>query len=142
MDLKTERPLEGLKVLVVEDDEDSRELLCNIVELAGARAASAQSTSEALETHGTFQPDVLVTDIGLPREDGYALIDKLRALEKAQGAKSIPAIALTGYGQEEHRDRIRGAGFQLHLVKPVDPEQLIQAIAESSRSAAQVQLRK
>ncbi len=136
MNFKMEQRLRGVKVLIVEDDEDSRELLCEILKLAGARVAGAQSTPEALETFGKFGPDVLVTDIGLPHEDGYVLIARLRALEKAQGVKPIPAIALTGYGKDEHRNRTRGAGFQYHMLKPVEPEQLIHAIEEVAHPAA------
>lgn len=122
--------LQGIKVLVVEDDEDSRELLCELLNFAGARVLGAQSTPDALDAIGSFGPDVLVSDIGLPREDGYVLIRKVRALEESRGTGPLPAIALTGYSQREHVERARAAGYQAHVAKPVDPELLVDAIQQ------------
>jgi hypothetical protein len=123
-----EQRLQGIKVLIVEDDEDSRELLCELLKLAGAQVFGAQSTMAALDALDGFAPDVLVSDIGLPQEDGYVLIRKVRDLEKKRGAGSLPAIALTGYSQREYVERIRAAGFQAHLTKPVDPDRLVDTI--------------
>jgi len=133
MDLAARQILQGVKVLIVEDDEDSRELLCELLDLVGAQVLGAQSTPDALDAIGKFDPDVLVSDIGLPQEDGYVLIRKVRAREEAQGTRSLPAIALTGYSQGEHVRRALDAGYQTHLTKPVDPELLVQAIQQVKR---------
>lgn len=128
MDPTFRQRLQGIKVLVVEDDEDSRELLCELLNLFGARVLGAQSTTDALDAIGKFGPHVLVSDIGLPLEDGYVLIRKVRALEQARGTGPLPAIALTGYSQNEYVERALAAGYQAHLTKPVDPERLVDAI--------------
>ena len=129
MDFAASQRLRGAKVLVVEDDEDSRELMCELLRLAGAQVEGAQSTRDALELFAAFAPDVLVSDIGLPIEDGYALVRKLRALEEARGSGPTPAIALTGYTPSEQSQ----AGFQAHLIKPVEPDKLIDVILQQLR---------
>ena len=128
MDATALQRLQGIKVLVVEDDEDSRELLCELLKLAGAQVLGAQSTMAALDVIEGFGPDVLISDIGLPQEDGYVLIRKVRDLEKKRGTGPLPAIALTGYTQREYAERIRAAGYQAHLTKPVEPECLVDTI--------------
>ena len=133
MDPTARQRLHGLKILIVEDDEDSRELLCELLDLAGAQVLGAQSTPDALDAIGRFDPDVLVSDIGLPQEDGYALIRKVRAREATDGKRSLPAIALTGYSQDENVKRALAAGYQAHLTKPVDADLLVDAIRQVKR---------
>jgi CheY-like chemotaxis protein len=129
MPAKGARPrLDGLHILVVEDDADGRELLSTVIERAGARATAVASVRAALQALESLQPDALVSDIGLPSEDGYALIRQLRAREAERGG-FLPAVALTGYVRAEERAQVLAAGFQLHVPKPVDIAELIAAIA-------------
>ena len=93
-----------------------------------ARRTSAASVREALAVLDNIRPDVIVSDIGLPDEDGYSLIRQVRAREAA-GGKGIPAIALTGYGRPDDRARLLAAGFQTHLRKPVEPDELVVTVA-------------
>ena len=118
--------LDGVAVLVVEDDADAREVLRLILEIAGAKVEAVGSVQEALRAIDVFRPDVLVSDIGLPDEDGYALIRHVRAREVDGG--HLPAIALTGYVSSEDRARLLAAGFQTYLGKPVDPDTIVAAV--------------
>jgi signal transduction histidine kinase len=111
-------------VLVVEDHDDARELIVGILEGAGARVLAAAAAGEALALAAEVRPDVLVSDIGVPGEDGYTLLAKLRTM-----FPGIPALALTAYARAADRDRALAAGFQHHVVKPVDPQHLLQLIA-------------
>ena len=120
--------LEGLVVLVVEDDADSRDALVTLLTLKGATVKSASSVAEALRILSESRPDVLVSDIGMPDEDGYVLIRKLRALSPADGG-TIPAIALTGFAASHEAEYALSIGYQMHLSKPVEPARLIAAIA-------------
>ena len=142
--------ISGVRVLLVEDDEDTRRLLALTLERRGADVTSAASSSEALRVFGTsskssgegsdeigritlrdqiIRPiDVIVGDIGMADEDGYAFMGKVRALPPDEGGL-VPAIALTGYATRKDRERALAAGYQLHLAKPVEPEDLIAAIA-------------
>ena len=120
--------LEGLVVLVVEDDADSRDALVTLLTLKGATVKSASSVAEALRILSESRPDVLVSDIGMPDEDGYVLIRKLRALSPADGG-TIPAIALTGFAASHEAEYALSTGYQMHLSKPVEPARLIAAIA-------------
>jgi CheY-like chemotaxis protein len=120
--------LDGLHILVVEDDPDGRELMSTVIGRAGARATTVASVRAALEALESLQPDALLSDIGLPREDGYALIREVRAREAERGG-FLPAVALTGYVREEERAHVLAAGFQMHIPKPVDLAELIAAIA-------------
>ncbi len=123
--------LAGLRVLVVDDDHDSRHVLTEHLEGSGARVLTASSASEALEVLNREPVDVLLADIAMPGEDGYSLIRKLRSLEAA--AASVPAAALTAFAREEDRQQAFRAGFQLHLAKPVDAGSLIAAVATLGR---------
>src|SRR5439155_722718 len=105
--------LEGLRVLLVEDEVDAREALSAIVSQAGATVAAVGTAGEALGRLVSWRPDVLVCDIGLPAEDGYALIRKVRALRPDQGG-DVPAVALTAYARASDRARALAAGFQVH----------------------------
>jgi CheY-like chemotaxis protein len=115
-------------VLVVDDDADNREMLAMILEQSGALVATAGSVAEALAVLARERSQVLISDIGLPDEDGYSLLRKVRALPKAGGGH-IPAIALTGYGATRD-DRTHGTseGFQAHLTKPVALDEMLSAI--------------
>jgi signal transduction histidine kinase/DNA-binding response OmpR family regulator len=119
-------PLEGLCVLVVDDEADTRDWIAAVLRRNGAAVRSCGSAAEALRLLDAWEPDILVSDIGMPREDGYSLIKKIR---KAGAGSRVPAVALTAYASVEDRARALEAGFQEHLVKPVEPERLVAAIA-------------
>ena len=120
--------LEGFTILIVEDDADSRESLKLTLESYGARVVVCDSAKAALEAIDKAHPNVLVSDIGLPEMDGYALLSARRYHEAVVGAQVLPAIALTAYGRIEDRERAFAAGFQAHLIKPVAPETLVMLI--------------
>ena len=119
--------LDGVCVLVVEDDRECRELLQVILESAGARVNAASSARDAMDTLTRSQPDVLVSDIGMPGEDGFALIRRIRKLDGA--IAKIPALALTGYAQTAGSDAVRPERFQQIAVKPIDPHDLVTIVA-------------
>ncbi|WP_138497181.1 ATP-binding protein [Nostoc sp. PA-18-2419] len=121
-------PLQGLRLLVVDDDADTREFLAFLLEEQGAIVTSAASAGEALSLIVQSKPDLLLSDLGMPKVDGYTLIKKLRSLPAHQGGE-IPAIALTAYAAETTQKQVLTAGFQLHITKPVDPAKLVAAIA-------------
>jgi signal transduction histidine kinase/ActR/RegA family two-component response regulator len=114
--------LDGIRVLVVDDEPDAREVLGTILAAAGADIALAASASEALSTLGSFAPDVLVSDIGMPGDDGYALIRRVR--EGASRFTRVPALALTAYASPEDARRAVLAGFDMHMAKPIEPATL------------------
>jgi len=116
--------LRGRTILVVEDHDDTRELIAGVLEAAGARVLSASTTREAIERATGVQPDLLVADIGLPGEDGYMLLARIRKM-----CPEIPAVAVTAYARPADRDRALAAGFNLHITKPLDPKQLLELIA-------------
>jgi signal transduction histidine kinase/ActR/RegA family two-component response regulator len=119
--------LKDVRLLLVEDDEDSREMLKIVFEQYGMKIAAAASAAEALETIKIVQPQVLVSDVGLPGEDGYELMRNVRMLSPEQGG-TIPAIALTGYASLQDRVNALDAGYQEHLSKPVDIDKLIELV--------------
>ncbi|MEH1989292.1 response regulator, partial [Nostoc sp.] len=121
-------PLAGLRVLVVDDEADTRNFLSFMFEEYGAFATAVASVDEALAVLEQAKPDILISDIGMSEQDGYTLIRKLRSLEPEKGGR-IPAIALTAYTREEDRLKALSAGFQQHLSKPIDPNKLIAAVA-------------
>ena len=116
-----------MRVLVVDDRADARSMLALMLRRCGAETAEAESVAEALAEIERAKPDVLVSDIAMPGEDGYDLIRKVRALEWERGGK-IPALALTAYAGLEDRARALEAGYQMHLVKPVEPAKLAVAV--------------
>ncbi|MDT4897363.1 MAG: hypothetical protein QOH25_2440 [Acidobacteriota bacterium] len=120
--------LDGLRVLVVEDETDTRELIATVLARCGAEVRTCETASEALEQVREWSPDLLISDIGLPDEDGYSLIEKVRAFDGQRG--QIPAVALTAYASPEDRARVLAAGFKMHIAKPVEPEELVALIAE------------
>jgi len=119
--------LTGVRVLVVEDDIDSREFLVFALEEFGATVLAAENAATGFEILPQFQPHVLISDIGMPVEDGYSLIRRIRTWEATQG-KTIPAIALTAYAKYEDSQQALTAGFQKHLAKPIEPAQLASAV--------------
>ncbi|HEY0050766.1 MAG TPA: ATP-binding protein [Pyrinomonadaceae bacterium] len=125
--------LEGLRVLIVDDEMDAREMLTFVLNQCQAQVRSAGSASEALAMIDDFNPHILVSDVGMPEEDGYVLIRKVRAREKAANQKPIPAIALTAYTRIEDRMQALSAGFQTHVPKPVEPAELAAVIASLSQ---------
>jgi CheY-like chemotaxis protein len=120
--------LDGLRVLVVDDDLDTLSLLATVLRASGAEILAADSAGVALETFLAAPPDVLVTDIGLPGQDGFSLLAAIRGLPASAGG-NVPALALTAYARAEDRERALRSGFQRHLAKPVDPDALLAAIA-------------
>ena len=120
--------LHGLRVLVVDDEADARELMRMVLRSAGAEVMAAANAEEALEQVEQWHPDFLVSDIGLPGDDGYVLIQRLREREAERG-RSIPALAVTAYARAEDRTRALSAGFQMHVAKPLEPADFVAAIA-------------
>src|SRR5207244_3440960 len=130
-----ERPpyasLKGLRIMVVDDEPDSNEVVGTVLASCGAEVRIAGSATEGLAQLRQWTPDVLVSDIGMPGEDGYAFLAKVRAERGAIGR--IPAIALTAYGTTEDRVRISSAGFHAHIVKPIDPAELAAIVASAAQ---------
>lgn len=120
--------LDGLRILVVDDELDSRELITAILTRCGSEVRCSESAAEALQACRDWKPDLLVSDIGMPMEDGYSLIQKLRKM-RSKWAREMPAVALTAYATVEDRARALDAGFQVHLAKPIEPEALVRLIA-------------
>jgi CheY-like chemotaxis protein len=120
--------LDGLRVLVVDDDEDALDLASVILMGAGATVRTCRSAPAALEFVSQWRPDVLVSDIEMPGEDGYSLIDKVRALDADRGGKT-PAVALSAYGRTQDRTRSLSVGYNMHVPKPVDPGEFTAIIA-------------
>jgi len=124
--------LHGVRVLVVDDEPDARDLLELLLQAAGSRVQKTASAAEALACLPTFRPDVIVSDIGMPFEDGHSLLRRVRELPAAQGG-GVPAIALTAYARSEDKSKALAAGFTMHMGKPVDPEELLAAVANLAR---------
>lgn len=126
--------LEGLRVLIVDDEADARELLSAMLEQRGAQVTAVASAAEAIDclVGNGLLPDVLVSDLGMPNEDGFDLISKVRTLEPERGGR-IPAIALTAYARPEDRARALAAGYEMHVPKPVEPAQLSDALGDLLR---------
>ena len=126
--------LQGIRVLVVDDEAESRELLERMLASHGATIATAGSAAEALDLVRTQQPDLLLTDIGMPDQDGYQLLQALRAMPPEEGGRT-PAVALTAFARSEDRRRALMAGFQLHVAKPVDIAELLAVVSSVARGA-------
>ncbi|GAB1538934.1 hypothetical protein NUACC21_15990 [Scytonema sp. NUACC21] len=122
-----ELDLTGIRVLAVDDEPDARELLTVLLSQYGAEVLMVTSATEVLANLATFQPDVLVSDIGMPEVDGYTLIQQVRTLPPEQGGQ-IPAIALTAFARETDHQRAIASGYQRHVTKPLEPERLVQAV--------------
>ena len=118
-------PLQGLKILVVDDEADGRELLRIMLSQSGATVTAVESVKEALASTHQFMPDILVSDIGMPGQDGYALIRHIRTMESGE---KVAALALTAYASPEDYDKTIAAGFDAYLCKPVEPAKLVRTV--------------
>jgi CheY-like chemotaxis protein len=123
--------LVGVSVLVVDDEVDARELVGTLLHAHGADVMTAGSAAQAIELVEKQVPTLIVSDIGMPAMDGYALIDRVRLLSRAS---KIPAIALTAYAREEDRRRALQGGFQAYLPKPVEPDALVRMVGDVART--------
>jgi Signal transduction histidine kinase len=124
--------LAGLRVLLVDDEPDTRDVLRALLEVQGANVTAASSAGEALELLRRHPTDVLLADIGMPDQDGYALIEAVRALPSTEAV--VPAVAVTAYVSSRDRARALKAGYGWHVAKPVDPDQLIAVVSAAARS--------
>src|SRR5262249_59134079 len=121
--------LKDISILVVEDDDDTRELIKVLLETQGAVVTTTSSVQEALSAYDRSRPNVIVADIGMPDYNGYTLIGRVRARDRGKGPM-VPAIALTAFATAIDRDTVLSAGFQVHMPKPFEPDRLISVIAE------------
>jgi CheY-like chemotaxis protein len=120
--------LKGVRILVVEDEADTRELLKILLQSDGGVVTATASVQEALTAYDQSPPDIIVADIGMPEYNGYTLIGRIRARDREHG-KMTPAIALTAYVTSSDRDTVLSAGFQVHMPKPFEPDKLVSVIA-------------
>jgi CheY-like chemotaxis protein len=123
------RSLEGLRVLLVDDEMETREIISTVVERTGAEVKSCTSAREALTELVEWRPDVILSDIAMPDEDGYTFMGRVRSLSPHEGGNT-PAAALTAYAREEDRKQALAAGYQMHIAKPVAAGQLVAMIAK------------
>ncbi|MCA1577946.1 MAG: response regulator [Acidobacteria bacterium] len=121
--------LDGLRVLLVDDEIETREIISTVVERTGAKVKTCTSAREALTELVAWRPDVILSDIGMPDEDGYSFIGRVRALPSNEGG-ATPAAALTAYAREEDRKQALAAGYQMHIAKPIGAGQLVTMIAK------------
>jgi CheY-like chemotaxis protein len=122
--------LTGADVLVVDDEQDTRDSLQLLLAARGARVRVAASAKEALEIYQSAAPDILISDLGMPGEDGYMLLERIRALD---ARRPLFAVALSGYVGEEDRQRAQRAGFQHHLAKPLNLARLVSTLAKAAQ---------
>jgi signal transduction histidine kinase len=127
--------LKGVSVLVVDDDEDAREILATVLVQAGATVAKAADTAEALAHLEHDVPTILLSDIGMPGQDGYAFIRELRRREPDKGGR-VPAVALTAYARSDDRFRALASGFQMHIAKPVEVSELLAVVANLAKQGS------
>jgi hypothetical protein len=120
--------LDGCRVLIVDDDRESCEVMLEALRVYGASVRAAMSASEAAEVLSELKPDVVLSDIAMPGRDGYAVLSEVRALGKALG-RHVPVAAVTAYAHAEDRQRAIAAGFDEYLAKPLDPASLALAVA-------------
>jgi signal transduction histidine kinase/CHASE1-domain containing sensor protein/CheY-like chemotaxis protein len=124
--------LAGLNVLLVDDDSDTLKLMATALSRRQANVTAVSSAGEAIQAIKQNRPDVLVSDIAMPDEDGYGLIEKVRSLENGE-TQSIPAVAITAYAKEEDRERALSSGFQIYLAKPIELRELVSVVARAAR---------
>jgi CheY-like chemotaxis protein len=124
--------LDGLHVLAVDDEEDALAMVREVLEHAGARVTTVQSAEDALAVLDRTTPDLLLCDIGMPKTDGCELIAQVRR-SSSPGVSRIPAAALTAYAGSEDRLRTLRSGFQVHLAKPIEPEELVTVVRALAR---------
>lgn len=122
------RSLEGLRVLLVDDEPEARQILSTVISRSGAEVKTCESAGEALARLTDWRPDVILSDIAMPEEDGYSFIHKVRALSRDKGG-DIPAAALTAYARDVDRSQALAAGYQMHIAKPIGAGQLVSMIA-------------
>ena len=122
----------GLEILVVDDDPDALTLIREILEAAGAEVIGADSGRAALSALDARTPHAIVTDLGMPGMDGFELLARLRQ-SPMESRRNIPAAALTSYARSQDRTRCLNSGFQMHLSKPIDPKELVAAVATLAR---------
>jgi CheY-like chemotaxis protein len=128
--------LDGFRVLVVDDEPDSNDVVSTLLGSCGADVRSAGSAARALDVLASWRPDLVVTDIGMPGEDGYAL--RARMDERRDVLGRIPIIALTAYASTDDRVRLLAAGFRMHVTKPVEPAELVAAVANVGRASGKL----
>lgn len=128
-------PLDGLRVLVVDDEADARDVIGLVLAQSGATVRFAGSTDDALRALEETPADLVVSDLGMPGGDGFELIMRLRAAEQAAGRPHVPAVALTAYASTQDRDRALRAGFHMHLAKPIEPADLIDVVVKVTSGA-------
>nr|WP_223265407.1 response regulator [Nostoc sp. 'Peltigera membranacea cyanobiont' 210A] len=124
-------------MLVVDDEADVRQWITVVLEECGAKVSTFSSTEQGLKALEELHPDVLISDIGMPGEDGYALMRKIREIEAERGGR-IPAVALTGYARVEDYKEALAAGFQLHVAKPVRAAELIAVVASLGKMSGKL----
>src|SRR5262249_15591779 len=129
-DVPAQVPLDGIKVFVVEDDPDAAEMIATVLRQYRAEVITVNSAEAGLNVLIDYRPDVLICDIGLPDIDGYALMTRVREMERARGRPAVPSVALTGFSGEGERLRATSAGYQIHISKPVEPDALVKTIAD------------
>lgn len=135
MSFRFSEKLNGLSVLVVDDDADARELVACLLERNGASVHLADAPAAALAILTEHAPDVIVSDIGMPGEDGYSLIRRVRALAERE-KRTIPAIAVTAFTRNRDRLQAFESGFNRHIPKPLEPAKLLQAVLDLTRSTS------
>jgi signal transduction histidine kinase/ActR/RegA family two-component response regulator len=131
------RSLDGLRVLVVDDEPEARSIIGTIIQRAGAEVKTCSCVSEGLPKLVEWLPDVILSDIAMPDEDGYSFMRKVRLLPRAQGGET-PAAALTAYAREEDRAQALAAGYQIHIAKPIDASHLVNMVATLAGRCSQV----
>jgi CheY-like chemotaxis protein len=119
---------DGFKILVVDDERDASTVIRRVLERCNADINTASSADEAFELVRRLRPDLILSDIGMPRQDGYQFLSRVRALSHEEGGDT-PAIAITAFARSDDRRRALMAGFQMHLPKPVEPAELIAVVA-------------
>ena len=122
------RPLDGVRILLVEDDDDAREVTRLALEARGAIVVCARDAGEGLTALAAHAPDVVLADIAMPGTDGHEFLKRVRALPRAKGGR-VPAVAITAFGSREDRVTSREAGFHYHLTKPYDVEKLTEIVS-------------
>ncbi|MET0790221.1 MAG: response regulator [Polyangiaceae bacterium] len=125
-----------MSIVVVDDDDDARELMATVLTNAGARVTTADSVRAAIEAIAKEDAAVLVSDIGMPFEDGYELIRRVRQGTVSKALSTIPAVAVTAFASDKDRQKALSAGFQDHVAKPFDPRQLVQLVSRLAHGSA------
>jgi hypothetical protein len=131
-DRRRPQSLAGLRVLVVDDEPDERQLFSAVLEAYDADVRAVESASDALNTIPGWRPHVLVSDIAMPDEDGYELLRRVRGLSAEHGG-DVPAVAVTAHARIEDRDRALSAGFEMYVPKPIEPERLVEVVGRLAR---------